>query len=113
MDPTVGLMYYLPRIFCGLFFFLFLLLLLVLDGEHFFPKRGCVDCFIEYELFLQQYYENRLRALAAQKAAEINPYPHKFEAKLTIPEYVKRYESLNSGDHLEDVEERIAGRRYM
>ncbi|KAK6134098.1 hypothetical protein DH2020_032156 [Rehmannia glutinosa] len=57
-----------------------------------------------------QYYENRLRALAAQKSAGTNPYPHKFEAKLTIPEYVKKYESLNSGDHLEDVEERIAGR---
>ncbi|KAK6132031.1 hypothetical protein DH2020_034224 [Rehmannia glutinosa] len=61
-----------------------------------------------------QYYENRLRALAAQKSAGTNPYPHKFEAKLTIPEYVKKYESLNSGDHLEDVEERIAGTRdYM
>ncbi|KAI3467061.1 hypothetical protein Pfo_023724 [Paulownia fortunei] len=57
-----------------------------------------------------QYYENRLRALAAHKAAGNNPYPHKFEAKLTIPEYVKKYESLNSGDHVEDVEERIAGR---
>ncbi|XP_011076461.1 lysine--tRNA ligase, cytoplasmic [Sesamum indicum] len=57
-----------------------------------------------------QYYENRLKALAAQKAAGINPYPHKFECKLTIPEYVKKYEGLNSGDHLEDVEERIAGR---
>ncbi|PIN23717.1 Lysyl-tRNA synthetase (class II) [Handroanthus impetiginosus] len=57
-----------------------------------------------------QYYENRLRALSAQKEAGINPYPHKFEANLSIPEYVKKYESLNSGDHLEDVEERIAGR---
>ncbi|XP_073270765.1 lysine--tRNA ligase-like isoform X2 [Primulina huaijiensis] len=57
-----------------------------------------------------QYYENRLRFLAAQKESGCNPYPHKFEAKSTIPEYVKRYESLNSGDHLEDVEERIAGR---
>ncbi|KAL3644670.1 hypothetical protein CASFOL_009850 [Castilleja foliolosa] len=57
-----------------------------------------------------QYYENRLRALAGQKEAGNNPYPHKFEANLSIPEYVKKYESLNSGDHLEDVEERIAGR---
>ncbi|KAL3636060.1 hypothetical protein CASFOL_020607 [Castilleja foliolosa] len=57
-----------------------------------------------------QYYENRLRALAAQKEAGINPYPHKFEVNLSIPEYIKKYESLNSGDHLEDVEERMAGR---
>ncbi|KAL2519020.1 Lysine--tRNA ligase [Abeliophyllum distichum] len=57
-----------------------------------------------------QYYENRLKALAAQKVAGNNPYPHKFAASLTIPDYVKKYESLNSGDHLEDVEERLAGR---
>ncbi|CAA0825617.1 Lysine--tRNA ligase [Striga hermonthica] len=57
-----------------------------------------------------QYHENRLKALAAQKSAGINPYPHKFEANSSIPEYVKRYEGLNGGDHLEDVEERIAGR---
>ncbi|XP_073142579.1 lysine--tRNA ligase, cytoplasmic-like isoform X2 [Henckelia pumila] len=57
-----------------------------------------------------QYYENRLRFLAAQKESGSNPYPHKFEATLTIPEYVKNYGSLNSGDHLENVEERIAGR---
>ncbi|KAL8470734.1 hypothetical protein ACS0TY_033338 [Phlomoides rotata] len=56
------------------------------------------------------YYENRLGALAAQKSTGINPYPHKFEATLSIPEYVKKYESLNSGDHLEDVEARITGR---
>ncbi|CAA3019466.1 lysine--tRNA ligase-like [Olea europaea subsp. europaea] len=57
-----------------------------------------------------QYYENRLRALAAQKEAGNNPYPHKFATSLTIPDYVKKYESLNSGDHLEDDEERLAGR---
>ncbi|KAL7110602.1 hypothetical protein ACP275_05G036600 [Erythranthe tilingii] len=57
-----------------------------------------------------QYYENRLRFLSTQKESGCNPYPHKFEANLTIPEYVKKYESLNSGDHLENVEERIAGR---
>ncbi|KAL0292030.1 UNVERIFIED_CONTAM: Lysine--tRNA ligase, cytoplasmic [Sesamum calycinum] len=78
-------------------------------------QRGIVlllkECFsLNATFWAQQYYENRLKALAAQKAAGINPYPHKFECKLTIPEYVKKYESLNSGDHLEDVEERIAGR---
>ncbi|KAL1556642.1 lysine--tRNA ligase [Salvia divinorum] len=57
-----------------------------------------------------QYYENRLRALAAQKEAGSNPYPHKFEAQLSIPKFVKKYESLSCGDHLENVEVRIAGR---
>lgn len=57
---------------------------------------------------MQQYHENRLSALAAQKAAGINPYPHKFETELSIPEYVKRYKSSKSEDH---VEKKIAGRR--
>lgn len=60
---------------------------------------------------MQQYYENRLSALAAQKAAGVNLYPHKFEVGLSIPEYVKRYEDLNRGDRIEDVEERVAGTR--
>lgn len=60
---------------------------------------------------MQKYRENRLGALASQKTAGINPYPHKFETNMSIPEYVKKYESLNSGDHLEDVEARIAGKR--
>ena len=65
--------------------------------------------------YLQQYYENRLKALAAQKEAGSNPYPHKFEAQLSIPEYVKKYESLSSGEHLEDVQVGIAGNgfKYM
>ncbi|KAL8035147.1 hypothetical protein ABFX02_12G078200 [Erythranthe guttata] len=57
-----------------------------------------------------QYHENRLRALSAQKEAGSNPYPHKFEANLTIPEFVKKYGYLNSEERLKDVEERIAGR---
>lgn len=63
--------------------------------------------------YMQQYFENRLKALAAQKEAGSNPYPHKFEAQLSIPEYVKKYESLSSGDHLEDVEVRIAGNGFQ
>jgi lysyl-tRNA synthetase, class II len=58
---------------------------------------------------LQQYYENRLNVLAAQKEAGKNPYPHKFFASLSVPEYVKKYGSLESGAHLEDVEVSLAG----
>ncbi|XP_043695520.1 lysine--tRNA ligase, cytoplasmic isoform X2 [Telopea speciosissima] len=57
-----------------------------------------------------QYFENRLRVLAAQKAAEKNPYPHKFFVSMSIPEYIEKYEGLNSGDHLEDVQVSLAGR---
>ncbi|KAL3506687.1 hypothetical protein ACH5RR_032069 [Cinchona calisaya] len=57
-----------------------------------------------------QYYENRLQALAAQKDAGKNPYPHKFFVSMSIPEYVNKYGTLADGDHLEDVEVHLAGR---
>ncbi|CAI9102926.1 OLC1v1001320C1 [Oldenlandia corymbosa var. corymbosa] len=62
------------------------------------------------ELDPTQYYENRLKALASQKEAGKNPYPHKFQTTMTIPEYVNKYASLESGDHLEDVDVYLTGR---
>lgn len=57
-----------------------------------------------------QYFENRVKALAAQKAAGINPYPHKFFVSMQITEYIEKYGGLNNGDHLEDVQVSLAGR---
>ncbi|MFS7918346.1 putative lysine--tRNA ligase [Helianthus anomalus] len=57
-----------------------------------------------------QYFENRLKTLDAQKAAGLNPYPHKFHVSMSILEYIEKYETLNSGDHLEDVQVSLAGR---
>ncbi|KAI3827639.1 hypothetical protein L1987_01719 [Smallanthus sonchifolius] len=57
-----------------------------------------------------QYFENRLKALSAQKAAGMNPYPHKFHVSMSILEYIEKYKSLNSGDHLEAVQVSLAGR---
>ncbi|XP_057507440.1 lysine--tRNA ligase-like [Actinidia eriantha] len=56
------------------------------------------------------YFENRLKALALQKSAGINPYPHKFHVSMTILEYLDKYECLSNGDHLEDVQVSLAGR---
>ncbi|CAL5376689.1 unnamed protein product [Camellia sinensis] len=58
----------------------------------------------------QQYFENRLEALAAHKSAGINPYPHKFDVSMSILEYIEKYTCLNNGDHLEDVQVSLAGR---
>ncbi|KAJ8559823.1 hypothetical protein K7X08_003881 [Anisodus acutangulus] len=51
-----------------------------------------------------QYFENRLKVLAAEKANGQNPYPHKFKGDnhLSVPEFVKKYEVLESGVHSED-----------
>ncbi|KAI7753954.1 hypothetical protein M8C21_029086, partial [Ambrosia artemisiifolia] len=57
-----------------------------------------------------QYFDNRLKTLAAQKAAGLNPYPHKFHVSMSILEYIEKYDSLASGEHLEDVQVSLAGR---
>ncbi|KAF5956562.1 hypothetical protein HYC85_003787 [Camellia sinensis] len=57
-----------------------------------------------------QYFENRLKALAAHKSAGINPYPHKFDVSMSILEYIEKCTCLNNGDHLEDVQVSLAGR---
>ncbi|OIW14241.1 hypothetical protein TanjilG_21381 [Lupinus angustifolius] len=57
-----------------------------------------------------QYHENRLKSLAAQKAEGNNPYPHKFFVSLSIEEYIKKYEGLSNGEHLEDVSVSLSGR---
>ena len=57
----------------------------------------------------QQYFENRLKYLAAEKAKGENPYPHKFAVSMSIPEYIEKYGGLNNGDHVEDAEVSLAG----
>ncbi|CAA6662091.1 unnamed protein product [Spirodela intermedia] len=39
-----------------------------------------------------QYFENRIKSLASVKAAGVNPYPHKFDVKMTISEYIEQYQ---------------------
>ncbi|KAL9237509.1 hypothetical protein vseg_012047 [Gypsophila vaccaria] len=57
-----------------------------------------------------QFFENRLKSLAAQKEAGINPYPHKFFVTLSIPDYIEKYSGLDNGVHLEDEQVSIVGR---
>ncbi|MED6191532.1 hypothetical protein PIB30_117234 [Stylosanthes scabra] len=57
-----------------------------------------------------QYFENRLKYLAGQKAEGINPYPHKFNVTMSISQYIDKYGSLEKGEHLEDVSVSLSGR---
>lgn len=57
-----------------------------------------------------QYFENRLKYLAAQRAAGEEPYPHKFPVSMSILEYIEKYGCLSNGEHLEDVTVNLAGR---
>lgn len=62
---------------------------------------------------MQQYRENRLRALAAVKAAGMNPYPHKFKVDISVVDYVKKYGGLDDGEHIKDAQINLAGIVYL
>ncbi|KAG7029817.1 Lysine--tRNA ligase, cytoplasmic [Cucurbita argyrosperma subsp. argyrosperma] len=70
-------------------------------------KSVAVD---DEEMDPTQYFENRLKYLASQKADGKNPYPHKFQVSMSLLEYIEKYGSLNNGDHLEEVMVSLAGR---
>ncbi|PWA47006.1 hypothetical protein CTI12_AA503720 [Artemisia annua] len=42
-----------------------------------------------------KFRENRLELLDAQKAAGMNPYPHKFQASMSVPEFIDKYKFLS------------------
>ncbi|CAL8578817.1 lysyl-tRNA synthetase [Xanthoria parietina] len=67
----------------------------------------------ESQLTPNQYFEIRsgkVQKLRQSKAP--NPYPHKFKVTTDLREFLPRYESLKTGEHLKDVEIRLGGRIY-
>lgn len=78
------------------------------------PGKCVPTIYIVHYLALQQlYYENRLKVLATQKEVGKKPYPHKFFVSLSIPEYENKYGSLDSGEHLDDVEVSLSGSSFI
>jgi lysyl-tRNA synthetase, class II len=60
-----------------------------------------------------QYFANRAAAIAAQKAAGGDPYPHKFQVSMRIPEYVDKYAAgTAAGERDDGTVVRLAGRIY-
>ena len=56
----------------------------------------------EEELDPTKYFENRCEWVKAQKsqgAGGQNPYPHKFEVSLSLPDFRVKYEGLPEGAH--------------
>ncbi|XP_059459919.1 lysine--tRNA ligase, cytoplasmic isoform X2 [Corylus avellana] len=70
-------------------------------------KSAAVD---DEDMDPTQYFENRLKYLAAQKGVGLNPYPHKFHVSMSILEYIEKYGGLSNGEHLVDVTVNLAGR---
>lgn len=57
-----------------------------------------------------QYYERRVKAVKNARDANIEPYPHKFETSIQVPQFVAKYSDLPAGEHSKDITESIAGR---
>lgn len=63
-----------------------------------------------------QYFDIRSRQIEEFRKqndadpAALNPYPHKFNRSLTIPQFAEKYSSLARGETLKDVEVTITGR---
>ncbi|XP_023639159.1 lysine--tRNA ligase, cytoplasmic-like [Capsella rubella] len=60
----------------------------------------------------EQYFENRLMYLAAEKEKGENPYPHKFLVSMSISEYIEKYITLSKGDLVEDDQVSLAGKQF-
>lgn len=67
----------------------------------------------EEELDPTKYFENRKTWIEDQTNKGINPYPHKFQVTITLPELKKQFFSITKkGQFLEDSEVAVAGRVY-
>lgn len=66
----------------------------------------------EEEISPNEYYKLRSIAVAALKEGpkEEHPYPHKFTVTSSLEEFIEKYNSLGSGEVLENVSLSLAGR---
>ncbi|KAF2870679.1 lysyl-tRNA synthetase [Massariosphaeria phaeospora] len=65
----------------------------------------------EDDLNPNQYFELRSRTINALRASkQPNPYPHKFDVKTSVRDFLDKYEHVKSGETQQDVEIRTAVR---
>ncbi|CAK7902048.1 lysine--tRNA ligase, mitochondrial [[Candida] anglica] len=68
------------------------------------------------DLTPNQYFELRSRQIEELRAGHeadptaFNPYPHKFDVSMSLPEFTAKYKDLKKGDTLTDVEVKVTGR---
>ena len=64
----------------------------------------------EEELDPTKYFENRKAYLLKKMEAGENPFPHKFQVTITLPEFIKKYSDITKkGEFLDEVVQ-VAGR---
>ena len=54
-------------------------------------------------MVLQEYYKLRTAHVEQLKAAKENPYPHKFHVSTSLTDFIEKYESIDAGQHHDDV----------
>ncbi|KAI8367546.1 lysyl-tRNA synthetase [Radiomyces spectabilis] len=65
----------------------------------------------EEELNPNQYFELRSKAIRQLRETESpNPYPHKFQVSMSLPEFIEKFSKLEVGERLDDQEITVAGR---
>ncbi|KAJ8660532.1 lysine-tRNA ligase [Lichtheimia ornata] len=65
----------------------------------------------EDELNPNQYFELRSKTILARREDKSpNPYPHKFQVEMTIPEFIEKYSDIATGERNDDVVVTVAGR---
>ena len=73
------------------------------------PKKKKQD---DEELDPTKYFENRKKWLRDLMSKGINPYPHKFEVTISLPDFRTKYESITKkGEFLSEVVQ-VAGRVF-
>jgi lysyl-tRNA synthetase class 2 len=48
--------------------------------------------------------------MAELAAKGVNPYPHKFQADMSVPHFVKSFSHVKDGERIDDKVVRVAGR---
>ncbi|CEI91770.1 Putative Lysine--tRNA ligase [Rhizopus microsporus] len=65
----------------------------------------------EEELNPNQYFELRSKVVnKLRDELNPNPYPHKFQVTLSLPEFIEKYNKLEVGERLDDQVVSVAGR---
>lgn len=60
---------------------------------------------------LQQYFDIRGKTInELRKSKNPDPYPHKFQTTMSIPDFVEKYQHLARGELLQGTEVALAGR---
>mmetsp|Transcript_40071 Transcript_40071/g.55678 ORF Transcript_40071/g.55678 Transcript_40071/m.55678 type:complete len:583 (+) Transcript_40071:99-1847(+) len=62
------------------------------------------------ELDPTAFYENRVKSVQEAKRQNLNPYPHKFQTSMQVPDYVTKYSTLEPGVQQTETTESLAGR---